>query len=80
MEVIDVQSKDILFVMGFSSDDIKRLKMILDRTEISYDEYDVEEKAMVDYLHKKLYPTVVWVCKQYMPNLLEEGQDDVSTT
>ena len=72
MEFLEAQSKDLLFVLGFTTSDIKHLKMILDKTEITYDEDDEEEKAMVDYLHNKLYPTVTWIHKRYMPNLLEE--------
>lgn len=79
MEVLDVQSKDLLFVLGFSTSDIKHLKMILDRTEIEYSETDEDDLAMVDYLHKKLYPAITWVCKKYMPELLEDD-NDFSTT
>lgn len=79
MEFLEAQSKDILFVLGFSTSDIKHIKMILDRTEITYDEHDPDEKAMVDYLHNKLYPTITWIHKKYMPNLLE-GDNEQSTT
>jgi hypothetical protein len=78
MEFIDAQSRDLLFILGFNTKDIKYLQALLDRIDIVYDQNDEEEVAMVDYLNKKLYPTVTWICKQYGINMLGDG-NDVST-
>ena len=75
MEFLEAQNKDILFVMGLTTGDLKNLKMLLDKVEIVYDEESEDEKVMVDYLHNKLYPTVTWLCKKYMPHLLEEDNE-----
>lgn len=59
MRLIDIEHRDLYYIVDFSREDMLHLKKILEHTNIEYDgEKEPEMVEAVNYLNDKLYPTI----------------------
>ena len=58
MHLVDVQSRDIFFLLEISQKKMKYLDFILANSELKFDSNVPEEKAAAEYLTEELFPFV----------------------
>ena len=62
MKILDIEKRDVYFVVEFSVNDLLNLKRMMDHGNFVYDSTKEPEMESADeYFNKKFYPMLVWV-------------------
>ena len=68
MKVVSIVPKDICVYVEFSIDQIRKLKKVLDMSQINFNGKDPVETEAKDYVMNELYPMLENVIKEVVEN------------
>lgn len=69
MRVIEVIPVGYQIIVGYSLDDLRHLKVIMDNMTFNMDSTDPAHIAANEYLHKQFYPELADTLKELLPNV-----------
>ncbi len=68
MKILDIEKRDVYFVLEFPVKHLLHIKNLLDHASIEFDgEKEPEMKEAVEYMNKQMVPLLRWV-EQYSKN------------
>lgn len=69
MNVIQVIPVGYQIIVGYSLDDLKKLKTIMDNMTFNMDSKNPDHVAANEYLHTRFYPELSDTLKELLPNV-----------